>query len=260
MFLDDFVEKCHINLLQPSSKIPLAYLVSRGISLKEIKKYKLGYSPTFYKNPDKEEHEEAEHFNSWLGWKGRFIKNRLVFPIHDEMNGLLGIETRGLDKRAMSVLLPKFKNNLKDNIAKLPETEVRYKKFYFEKNRHMATFFGLPEGLKSIWETKEVYLTEGIFDMLSLNKIKPNCLTPLTANINEYQITWLKRYVNKVILLFDMDEKGKKAVKRLKYAFKDDDIQVHSIPLKSRDVNEFVMTYGQKELELYLNDKLDTIF
>ena len=42
MFLDNVVDKCHSNLLQASSKIPLAYLVSRGMTVDEIKKYKIG--------------------------------------------------------------------------------------------------------------------------------------------------------------------------------------------------------------------------
>lgn len=259
MFLDTYVDHCHKNLLQNSSMLPLSYLVSRGLELSDIKKYKIGYMGNFYKNPNPDEHDEAPSFNKWLGYNGKFIRNRIVFPIYDEIGHIRGIETRALDKRSTSVLLPKFKIKLKDIIEKLPESEVRYKKFYLEKNKYISTYFGLPESLPFIWEKREIFLTEGIFDMIVLSKIKKNCLSPLTANINANQISWLKRYVNKIILIFDMDEKGKKAVKNLKDQL-EGQIEVFSIPLKGKDVNDFVIHHGLKDLEIYLNDKLENIF
>jgi DNA primase len=258
MFLDNYIEKSHINLLQSSSKVALAYLVSRGITLEEIKKYKIGFS-NFYSHDLDEKDSDSLSFNKWLGYKGKFIKNRIVFPIFDEMGNIRGIETRSLDKKACSVLKEKFKLSLKESIDKLPENEIRYKKFYLEKNKHIATFFGLPDSMESIWETKEVFLTEGIFDMLTLKKIKNNCLSPLTANINSYQIEWLKRYVDRIFLLFDMDDKGKESTQKLKKVL-EKEIQVIQIPLKGKDVNEFASTYGIKELEYYINNKMDCIF
>ena len=140
MFLDNFVERSHRNLLQPTSKLPLAYLVSRGINLEEIKKYKIGFSPSISENPNEDDHPDAPAFNKWLGYKGKFIKSRLVFPIYDELGEIRAVETRALDRKAMHILKPKFQNLLKDIIANLPESEVRYKKFYLEKNKHMAIF------------------------------------------------------------------------------------------------------------------------
>jgi DNA primase len=259
MFLDKFVEKSHINLLQPTSKIPLAYLVSRGLSLDEIKANKIGFTPMFYDNVNPDEHDDAAGFNKWLGTRGKFIKQRLLFPIYDELGSIRGIETRALDRRAMDVLTPNFKIKLKDLIANLPESEVRYKKFYLEKNKYMALFFGLPEALDEIWKTDTVFLTEGIFDLISFKKIRPNCLSPLTANINEYQIKWLKRYVKKVVLLFDPDKKGKQAVEKLTEEL-EPDIRVQSINLKGMDVNDFLMKYGVTEFKYYVEDKLETFF
>ena len=259
MFLDRFVERSHLNLLQPSSKIPLAYLVSRGMTLDEIKQCKLGFVPAISENPNPEEHPDAADFNRWLGYKGKFVKNRLVFPIYDELGEIRGIETRALDRRSMDVLKPGYKIKLKDLIDKLPETEVRYKKFYLSKNKFMAIFFGLPEALDEIWATRTVFMSEGIFDLLTTRKIKKNTLSPLTANINSYQIEWLKRYVDKIILLFDSDKKGKDAAAKLKEELQGE-IQVHSIPLKGHDVNQYVMDHGLKDFEYYLNDKLETIF
>lgn len=260
MFLDKIVEKCHINLLQPSAKIPLAYLVSRGLTLDEIKRYRIGYTGNFIQNIDPEEHEDAPAFNKWLGTRGKFVKGRIVFPVYDELGNAKGIETRGLDKRAMDVLKPKFKTSLNSLIENLPDSTVRYKKFYLEKIKNSAFFFGLPYNLESIWETKTVYLTEGIFDLISLMKAVPNVVTPMTANINELQLSWLKRYVDQVILIFDMDTKGRQATDKIKAELEPEGISVHSITLKGSDVNDYMMEHGVSELKMTIKDKLDYFF
>lgn len=261
MFLDTVVDICHRNLLQSSAKIPLAYLVSRGLNLDEIKKYKIGYTGTYIQNIDPSEHEDAPEFNKWLGTRGKFVKGRIVFPVYDELGNIKGIETRALDKKAMDVLLPKYKVSLKPLIDELPETSVRYKKFYLANIKNTAFFFGLPNSLESIWNTNTVFLTEGIFDLLSLLKAVPNAVTPMTANINELQIDWLKRYVKKVVLMFDMDEKGKKAFKKIKELLEPEGITVINIPLfAGKDVNDFVMSKGVSELKSYIEDKMDYFF
>lgn len=259
MFLDDVVDKCHNNLLKVTSKVPLAYLVSRGITLEEIKRYKIGYLEKSFDNV-KGEDLDILNFNKWLGTRGYFVRERIVFPITDELGNIKGIETRALDQRAAESLLPKYKVAFKDQISKLQESSVRYKKFYLEKSKYSAFFFGLPQNLEAIWKDRTVFLTEGIIDMISLGKIKPNCVSSLTANINEYQILWLKRYAERVILLFDMDAKGQKSIKKIKDTLGEDGLLVYSINLKGHDVNDTMLKNGVKELELIINEKMATFF
>jgi len=260
MFLDKVVDQCHINLLQPSAKIPLAYLVSRGLTLGEIKKYNIGYTGNLIKNVNPEEHVDAPAFNKWLGTRGKFVKGRILFPVYDEMGSVKGIETRALDMRAMDVLKPKFKISLKHLINKLPESSVRYKKFYLEKVKNSAFFFGLPYALESIWKERTVFLTEGIFDLISLLKVIPNAVTPMTANINELQINWLKRYADKVILIFDMDKKGKQAFFKIKSELEPLGIPVFNMEIKGKDVNDYAVRYGVSELKMTIKDKMDYFF
>lgn len=261
MFLNDFVQKCHLNLLQPASKLPLAYLVSRGVTLEEIKKHKVGFLGRSCENVAASGTEE-ELFNKWLGYRGKFVAHRLVFPIYNELGEIKGIETRGLDRRSLEKdLLPKFKASLKETVALLPESTVRYKKFYLQKERFSPFFFGIPSSLEPIWTSREVFLTEGIFDAISLLKIYPNCISTLTANINEYQINWLKRYVAKVYVLFDGDKKGREASNKIVETL-GQEMCVYSIgiPSKSKDLNEFLITNGVKDLKMLLNEKLKTLY
>lgn len=258
MFLDDFVEKSHVNLMNTSSRLALAYLVSRGLTLEEIKKFKIGFSPNTYILEKTEDLENA-NFAKWLGSKGSFVKRRLVFPIYDEMGFIRGIETRALDKKASNILKPKFKDILKEEISRLSESEVRYKKFYFEKNKFLSNFYGLPHALEEIWETKTVILTEGIFDLISVAKFKKNCLSPLTANMTHYQMDWLRRYVHTIILMFDMDEKGRQSAEKIKKEFSSE-FTIHIVNFKGKDLNDYLINNGEKDLKYLINSKLDNLF
>lgn len=258
MFLDDIVAHCHSTLLQPTSKIPLAYLLSRGITLEEMKKYRIGYIHTFLPRIQSD-HEEWEDFTKWSGPRGTYIGKRLVFPIHDELGNIKGIETRAVDRKSMSILKPEYKKSLKNLIEKLPDNEVRYKKFYLKKCKFTPIFYGLPYALESIWATRTAFMSEGIIDHLSLAKIMPNSISPLTANLSKYQIKWLRRYVENLFLLFDMDEKGKESVEKMK-KFYGRDFNIHSIPLKGKDINQFLIDFGVKDLEFHIKKSTDRIF
>jgi len=250
--LDHFIKECHSRLLRKTSVLPLAYLMSRGITVDEMKKYQIGYTKQRFLNYDEKEYDDAELFNKWIGRGGYFIRERIVFPIYDEFGKVKGIETRALDERSMDVILPKYRSLLKN--IKLMESNVRYRKFYLDYSKTNACLFGVPSSLSSIWEKKEVYLTEGIIDCLSLLKIYPNSISSMTANINTYQINWLRRYVDKVILLFDMDKKGQQAVSKIKREL-EGKIRVFSISLKGKDVNEAYIKNGRLELKNYIDSK-----
>ena len=56
-----------------------------------------------------------------------------------------------------------------------------------------------------------------------------------------------------------MDEKGKVATERLKKIL-GHDFTIFSIGLKGKDVNDFIIKYGDKELQKMIEDKMEFIF
>lgn len=256
MILNSFVEKSHADLLRVSSKIPLAYLISRGLTLEEIQKYNIGYVTNKVDPISNAQDIDSISFNKWIGNYGTNLKGRLIFPIYNELGDIVAIDTRALDKEAVTKsLLPKYKNSLQSLIEKLPSNQLRYNKFFLEKVKATGVFYGLPHALKSIWDEKTAFLTEGIFDCITLLKFYPNCLTPLTANINDYQINWLKRYVTKLILIFDTDKMGKIATMNIKKRL-NEHISVYSINLVKKDVNDYYMSCGKNDLKNLIDNKL----
>ena len=259
MFLNDVVEQCHANLLQKSAALPLAYLISRGVTLLEIKQYRIGYIGNIFSAPsqiDSKFELDQQHFNKWSGSFGKNVRSRIVFPIYDALGNLQGIETKGLDKAAVQKdLKPKYKDSFKLAISGLPEKSMRYYKFYLSETKHSAIFFGLPQSLKSIWETQSIFLTEGIFDCLSILKLYPNCVSSLTANLGVPQKDWLRRYVKKIYLLYDADKIGNAAISKLKQEY-GDTFYICPIQFKNKDANGFYMDSSPIEFKFYLENKL----
>lgn len=256
MFLDEFVEKCQNNLLLATSKVPLAYLVSRGISLADIKKYKLGFSGNILPRIP-ETDSDSKNFNFWI----RNIAKRITLPVFDEFGKIRGVETRALDQSTLlNTLDLKYREKFKENILKFPESSLRYNKFYLEETKFVANFFGLPTAMESIWKEKAVYLTEGAFDCISLAQIFPNSLSALTANLNDHQISWLKRYTTKIHLLFDSDKKGREAAVKVKKLLADTNTQVIEIGIPGKDINAFYIEHGLTELKKHITEKLKFYF
>lgn len=256
MFLEEFVEKCQNNLLVASSKVPLAYLVSRGITLTDIKKYKIGFSGNFISRIP-ETDSDSKNFNFWI----RNISKRITLPIFDELGKIRGVETRALDQSTLiNTLESKYKEKFRENILKFPENSLRYNKFYLEETKFVANFFGLPAAMETVWKEKAAYLTEGAFDCISLAQIFPNSLSALTANINDNQISWLKRYTTKIYLVFDSDKKGREAATKVKKLLVDTPTQVIEIGIPGKDINAFHIEQGLEELKKYITEKLKFYF
>src|SRR5579863_1837393 len=124
-FLEKFVDDCHNRLLSASFESePFSYILGRGVSEEQLKKYKIGYFEGDI--PVREETQDFENFNRWAGY-GKNLQKRLIFPSYNAHGFLRGIDTRKVD--------------VKD-----------YTKFMLARAQVDAVFFGLnEEALSAIW-------------------------------------------------------------------------------------------------------------
>jgi len=189
---------------KPQGKEALKYIKERGFSIETIETFKLGFSPQdrdFLFNFLKQKGYSEE----FLGKSGLFSSNykniplfsgRLMFPITDRqgrINAFGGRALPGLQSDNRET--PKYINS--------PETEI-YKKG--------QTLFALDLAKNEMRQTKTVYLAEGYIDVMALHQAGIlNSVAPLGTAFTDEQAAWLRRWVEKVILIFDNDEAGKKA-------------------------------------------------
>lgn len=187
-FLTTIVDFAHGHL--KNSTKALQYLVSRGVTEDQIYALKLGYIPPEVWPPffSKDDGTDAEKFYLNKSKNGYKLKGKLLFPLTNPLGLYRGFQVR------------------------TPSEETKdYWKFYTLDSDIDALFFGLKSAMPYIWETREVVLVEGIFDLFPIRRTFPNSICTGTARMSDLQIKFLKRYVDRITFALDNDEYGDRA-------------------------------------------------
>jgi DNA primase len=186
---------------EPAGAPGRRYLRQRGYDGETVRSFRLGFAPGRWEALA--EHLKSQGFSSQdltdaglvrAGQKGRgdydLFRNRLLFPIYDLQERVVAFGGRVLDDS-----LPKYINS--------PETPV------YHKGRSL---YGLCQARDAMRHSREVLVVEGYFDLLALARagfanVVATCGTALTAD----HARLLRRYVEKVVLVFDEDAAGRQA-------------------------------------------------
>lgn len=178
----------------------LEYLQKRGIGSKAIGRFTLGFGGNTERLVEMlkregllEVYEKSANLTKIEeGIYRDIFRNRLVFPIRDPKGDVVAFGGRSLDGSH-----PKYINS--------PESEV------FKKRSNL---FGLYEAKDYIREAGEIILVEGYFDLISLwQEGIRNCVAPLGTALTEDHASILSKLAKKILLLYDGDKAGRKAVR-----------------------------------------------
>jgi DNA primase len=177
------------------------FLIARGIGAELGHKFQLGYSP----NKRGWMHQfltKKNYSPEFLQKSGLFsqrkpdyhlFQGRLIFPIIDHRSRILGFGGRLLEKEG-----PKYINS--------PETP------YYQKRE---TLYGIHLALEELRRSRSVYICEGYIDVLAIHSAGvPNTVAPLGTAFTPEQGKFLKKYVDQVIFIFDMDQAGQTAMEK----------------------------------------------
>ncbi len=196
-------------LFQADGQQALTYLrEERKLSDDTIKHFLLGYAPEGWQTlygylVDQKRYpvnlvEQAGLIVPRKGGDGYYdrFRDRLIVPIHDAQNRLIGFGGRALradDK-------PKYLNS--------PETEL------FDKGK---TLYGLEKAKAAIAQQDRAIVVEGYFDVIALHAAGITCaVASLGTALNAGQVKQLLRYTEskQIIFNFDADTAGIKAAER----------------------------------------------
>ena len=179
------------------------YLAGRGVDDASAETFQLGFSMDSWDFLLSRAHREGFSDKTLLeaglvlkresgGCYDRF-RGRLMFPIFDVRGRAIGFGARTLKDEE-----PKYINT--------PETAV------FSKGRNLYGFHWIREEIR---ESRTLYIVEGYLDVILPYQggIKGMVATLGTALTRDH-LRLLRRYVDKVVLVFDGDEAGKKASER----------------------------------------------
>jgi len=122
------------------------------------------------------------------------LRNRLIFPIHDQLGRVIAFGGRRLNEDDD----PKYLNS--------PETSL------FDKS---GTLYALHQAARSIQRENRVIVTEGYTDAIACHQAGfTNTVATLGTALTPRHGATLRRLCDTVILLFDADEAGAKAADR----------------------------------------------
>lgn len=181
------------------------YLESRLLNKLIVDKFEFGYAPSSWDSLKlflkKKKYEEEEMFENGLivksergSYYDRF-RGRLMFPLKDSRNNVLGFSGRILDG-----------NEKEAKYINTPETPIYHKR---------ECLFGINLAVEEIKKQKNVYIVEGELDMIMPYQHGYSNFVAIkgTALTNE-QLKLLKRYTDKITLMMDADVAGIESIKR----------------------------------------------
>ena len=227
----------------PAGEVARNYMRNRGYGRKAAEEYQIGYALDSWDalklHLDGTGCQEADVRALGLirpGQQNRgdydLFRGRLIFPIHDLNGRVVAFAGRVLDEGK-----PKYINS--------PESPIYHKG---------QVLFGLYQARQAMRQSGEVLLVEGYFDQLALHRagiqqVVATCGTALTVD----HARILKRYVQKVLLLFDQDVAGRQATFKAMGVLQEEGVPALVIELPSgEDPDSFIKTYGPEAF----NDKL----
>ncbi|MCL5113553.1 MAG: DNA primase [Patescibacteria group bacterium] len=193
----------------PIGKPALSYLTKvRKIDPRIIETFMLGFSPgrgAALSNYliDKKKYKRGDLTEAGLSFEreGRivdFFRNRIMFPLFDHRDNIVGFSGRSIDQNSQVDGGSKYVNT-KDTPA-------------YHKG---SMFFGLNMARDEIKKNGQAIIVEGEFDVISCYAagIK-NVVAIKGTALTDNQVTLIARYAPKVTLCLDQDEAGFEAIRR----------------------------------------------
>lgn len=220
------------NLLR--NKKAANYLLNRGLSIKIIKKFGLGYAledwDKLYKYLLSKGHKKEDILATGLiierkdktGYFDRF-RNRIIFPIINTKNKVIGFGGRVLDNSQ-----PKYLNS--------PDSLI------FNKGNNLYSL----NNVKNIKNHNDIILVEGYMDVISLYNSGIKCVVAsLGTALTNNQAKLLKRYARNFYICYDSDNAGQNATNKALDILRAEGIDAKVIVLNnSKDPDEYIKKFG----------------
>jgi len=191
----------HILLHFDEAQDAVEYLENRGISGEMVERFNLGWAPRsrswlwgFLRTKSYSEPflKESGLFSK-KGNRTPLFSGRIMFPIYSSRGDVIGFGGRALDDRQ-----PKYINSQESDI--------------FKKRDNL---YGANLAMQEIRKNKLFVLVEGYLDVIALHQAGiPHTVAPLGTAVTESQASFLRRYTENGVIMFDGDAAGAEATKK----------------------------------------------
>jgi DNA primase len=190
---------------------PLNYIVGRGFSIETIKEFHVGYCPdSFFIDDFIKICEENGFLKGVILQTGLIIENiykkvkknffafeeRIIFPIFNQLDFVCGFGGR----------------IFKDGDERVKYINTSNKNEFSKKD----ILYGFSNSKKEIKIKKSVFLVEGYFDTIAMFQCGyKNVVSTMGTSCTINHINLLEKIVDKIIVVYDGDKSGQRALMRL---------------------------------------------
>lgn len=227
-----------------NGKPALEYLLKRGLDIKTIQTFEIGFAPNeqdhLYKNL-RTKYQELDLLELGLIKKHQegsyydLFRNRIIFPIKNEQGKIIAFSGRlyqNIDNE------PKYVNS--------PYTQI------FTKGN---VLYNLDKALLVLKQTKRLVLYEGFMDVIASVRagIKESIATMGTALTIE-QAKLIKKYTDNIVVCYDGDSAGFEAMMKAVKLLENEKLIVSLVVLPEQlDPDEYVKKYSEAKYRDYIN-------
>ena len=230
-------------LKSPAGRPGMEYLrEKRGLSMKTITSYGLGYAPDSWDSLLRHLHgkgfrdeEMAAACVAAKGRNGRYydqFRNRVMFPIIDLRGNVIAFGGRVLDDSK-----PKYLNS--------PDTPV------FKKSRNL---FALNFAKAS--KRKGLLLCEGYMDVIAVHQAGfDNAVATLGTALTGEQARLIAQYTDQVTIAYDSDGAGQTATRRAVGLLAETGVKIRVLTMSgAKDPDEYIKTFGAERFSLLIEN------
>lgn len=252
----DAAQFYHQNLYKPTSKTAQAYIKKRQLGNNTLKSFLIGYAGT---NNELLAYLKSKGYSEKLMLLSCLIgkskeghlydkfRNRIMFPIQDVRNRVIAFGGRNIvQKEKYDPFDPKYLNS--------PENIV------YSKGRNL---FGLNVAKRSATNgmLKRILIVEGYMDAISLyQRGITNVVASLGTALTDNQGRLLRRNAEQVILGYDADEPGQKAIMRGINILKSMGVDARVLQISgAKDPDEYVLKYGPDRFRKCMDNAISSV-
>jgi DNA primase len=230
-WINTFIEYAHEQLTGREREA----LWSRGVSDDQIRLYQIGYVsnglPCGLEGADvlREKYQNT-------GW----LRDVFVLPLTNTLGQNKGFQLRHVE-----------------------EEKKGYS--HFSVYEEEPVLFGLGQAMRAAWETRCLWLTEGVFDLFPIQRVCPNVIPTLTNHLSAETARCLRRVVDELWLAYDMDLAGRKAAARVIRDYSGQFSRIHDVVFprvpkfrggKVKDPNELWLAWGDNKVQNFIRNQL----
>ena len=229
-------------------KEALKYLYDRDLTDEIIKTFKIGLAPsgknTLYLSLKDQGYSDSDMLKAGVIVGSDNIHdtftNRIMFPITDEENNIIGFSGRIFYESNDS----KYFNSLDNEL--------------FKKGRVIYNLFN---ALDSIRKNKRMIIMEGFMDVIASYKADlKECVCLMGTAMTKEHIDIIKKYNCEVILCLDGDDAGQNATYKILDLLQTNGINAYSAILSDNlDPDEYIKKYGKEQFrDIFEKELIDS--